>query len=360
LTGALLPLWLFRSYRGEGRTWLERALAKAPDGPPFDRARALFSQGRLAFLQGDHGLAERALTESYELWQRLNDPWGAGWSLLRLGTVALGNGDFDRAYDLVQRALHTLESIENLDGIANCRFELSLVAIGQGHSEESVKLLLDALTLYRENDDAWGAARCLNALAFVDVNLGDSASALGWLEQALPIWHELGTKEGLVEWLGAVAAAAAGRHQPETALVMFGAVDTASRTLGYPFQMPLRPLFERAQKQAAAMVSEADADRSLAEGAAMPFEQALALATAFLAPTPPSAQPSRSPDSDELTARERDVLRLLVIGQSNPAIAEALYISRGTVKTHVANIFAKLGARSRTEAADLARRRGIL
>jgi DNA-binding CsgD family transcriptional regulator len=61
-----------------------------------------------------------------------------------------------------------------------------------------------------------------------------------------------------------------------------------------------------------------------------------------------------------LTQRELDVLLLLVAGRSNQAIAEALFISRDTARTHVANIFRKLDVRTRAEAADHAYRRGLL
>jgi DNA-binding NarL/FixJ family response regulator len=54
------------------------------------------------------------------------------------------------------------------------------------------------------------------------------------------------------------------------------------------------------------------------------------------------------------------VLRLLVAGKSNPGIAEALFISPRTATTHVTNILAKLGAASRTEAAAVAVRDGLV
>jgi DNA-binding CsgD family transcriptional regulator len=56
-----------------------------------------------------------------------------------------------------------------------------------------------------------------------------------------------------------------------------------------------------------------------------------------------------------LTHREREVLDLVAAGATNAAVAEALVVSPGTVKKHLDNIYEKLGASSRTEAAALAR-----
>jgi DNA-binding CsgD family transcriptional regulator/tetratricopeptide (TPR) repeat protein len=69
---------------------------------------------------------------------------------------------------------------------------------------------------------------------------------------------------------------------------------------------------------------------------------------------------ARSPGSDSLTPREFEVLGLVAAGRSNREIGEQLFISAKTVSVHVSNILAKLGATSRTEAAALARRRGLL
>jgi DNA-binding NarL/FixJ family response regulator len=63
---------------------------------------------------------------------------------------------------------------------------------------------------------------------------------------------------------------------------------------------------------------------------------------------------------EALTPREAEVLRLVAQGMSNREIANHLYISAKTVSVHVSNILAKLGASGRTEAAAVARRRGLL
>jgi DNA-binding NarL/FixJ family response regulator len=61
-----------------------------------------------------------------------------------------------------------------------------------------------------------------------------------------------------------------------------------------------------------------------------------------------------------LTPREVEVLRLVAEGHSNREIGERLVVSGKTASVHVSNILAKLGARTRTEAAAVARRRGLL
>jgi two-component system, NarL family, response regulator LiaR len=66
-----------------------------------------------------------------------------------------------------------------------------------------------------------------------------------------------------------------------------------------------------------------------------------------------SVTQSHLPGND-LTDRERDVLRCMVKGMNNNEIAENLIISLGTVKYHVSNIFQKLGVDSRVEAVKLA------
>jgi len=63
---------------------------------------------------------------------------------------------------------------------------------------------------------------------------------------------------------------------------------------------------------------------------------------------------------EPLTDREREVLVLLAQGCSNREIADRLVVAVGTVKNHVSNILGKLQAENRTQAADIARRRGLV
>jgi DNA-binding NarL/FixJ family response regulator len=75
----------------------------------------------------------------------------------------------------------------------------------------------------------------------------------------------------------------------------------------------------------------------------------------------PQAPARTEPDGlDELTAREREVLGLVATGLTNAEIADALYLSPLTAKTHVSRILMKLGARDRVQLVVIAYQSGIV
>jgi two-component system, NarL family, response regulator NreC len=63
--------------------------------------------------------------------------------------------------------------------------------------------------------------------------------------------------------------------------------------------------------------------------------------------------------SDDLSSREREVLRLIALGHTNVEIAQLLFLSLRTVESHRANVLAKLGLRTRAELVGYAAREGI-
>jgi two-component system, NarL family, response regulator YdfI len=104
-----------------------------------------------------------------------------------------------------------------------------------------------------------------------------------------------------------------------------------------------------------------DATAEEIEGAVHAVHAGLAVTTpTSLAELLPEPQPLAEELAEPLSDRELEVLDLLAEGLSNKLIAHRLSISEHTVKTHVASIFAKLGASSRTEAVSQAIRRGLV
>lgn len=76
--------------------------------------------------------------------------------------------------------------------------------------------------------------------------------------------------------------------------------------------------------------------------------------------SPPSTADMPMEEVEPLTERELDVLALLVSGESNREIAQALTVTENTVKTHLTNILAKLHVRNRIQAAVYAATHGLI
>jgi len=90
-----------------------------------------------------------------------------------------------------------------------------------------------------------------------------------------------------------------------------------------------------------------------------PAVQARLVATVTSPPPAPGRPGQAGPPPAGLTVREAEVLTLLASGLSNAEIAERLYLSNATVKTHINRIFAKTGARDRAQAVRFAYQHGM-
>ncbi len=75
---------------------------------------------------------------------------------------------------------------------------------------------------------------------------------------------------------------------------------------------------------------------------------------------PPAAASVVAPLAEPIRERELDVLRCIAAGMSNPEIAARLHLSPNTVKTHVRNLYAKLGVERRSQALRRARELGLI
>ncbi|OIV36748.1 hypothetical protein BIV57_14510 [Mangrovactinospora gilvigrisea] len=152
-------------------------------------------------------------------------------------------------------------------------------------------------------------------------------------------------------WAARLAAAQAAGEAPERRAALWGAAEAAFCPLRRPLALAeVRILLAGALGEAGRR-PEADERRVLA------VEALRGMGACPVAAGAEAGAPSG--EGFGLTARERDVLRLVAKGLTNRQIAGELVISAKTASVHVSNILAKLGVSSRGEAAALAHRHGL-
>lgn len=226
---------------------------------------------------------------------------------------------------------------ESLDlGLPQERESLSLVRLrlARGEVDEAVKLLARLLGP-AESAGRFGVVIELLALQALALHQGGRLTpALSSLERALV----LAEPEGYVrtfadhgELMGQLLRRVAARTvSPEYVARLLVAIESPGRAAPEPVFSAGR-YTGKASESAGRLASDGDGE--------------------------PDIGPS---EVELLTAREVEVLRLLISGASNQKIADELTVSVGTVKAHVSHILGKLGAHSRTEGVARARALGLL
>ena len=150
-----------------------------------------------------------------------------------------------------------------------------------------------------------------------------------------------------IDWAIACAAAlAAIGKDAEAVHALTGAIDRARAS------RLLRPFVESSARIARLVDQLADRDRQFLGAVAPPAP------TVVMAARPPRI--GLAPLADPLSPREIEVLALVRRGLNNAEIAQTLFVSVGTIKTHMHRLMAKIGAKNRVEALRLAEDHGLL
>ena len=304
----------------EGRTLAEEALTllrAGSDEPGV--ATAEFVLGRFALRAGDLEDAERWLDDALAGFLALGANGRAAWTLCSLASVDrsaafLANGDamlLARAATRCNEALAIFQATNHLPGITRVLFELSQLAFHQDDLSRSLTLLHELLTM------AWEHRQMVHP------------------------------------YLDDIARIASRTGQPEVAARLTGAAIEERQRDGVRISPTHQTQIEREMDTARQALGDTAFARELAAGRALPLEQAVAEALAFAAAM--DAAPKVA-----LTPREEEILPLLIDGKTARQIGETLYLSHRTVEHHIANIYAKLGVRTRAEVASAALDAGLL
>jgi DNA-binding NarL/FixJ family response regulator len=155
-----------------------------------------------------------------------------------------------------------------------------------------------------------------------------------------------------------LAVLAAETGEAKHAARLFGAAARLRELLGTPLDPAEQSAYDRAVAATRSRLGENGFQTAWEAGAALSLSALVSEASCIESDRSASAHTDPATQLG-LTRRERDVLRLLVAGQSDREIAAALFIGHRTVETHVRGILNKLGLASRTAVAAFAVRHGL-
>lgn len=177
-------------------------------------------------------------------------------------------------------------------------------------------------------------------------NLTDVDRAIELHHEALSVRVDRGLRTQYVDSLEALAALA--EPTPEIVRVLSGS-ETARGVMGYPRDPRRQTAYRETVDRLRATLGDQVVDRAWAEGTDLALEQAVAYVRRSR-----GARKRPATGWNSLTPTELEVVQLVVDGLNNPAVGARLFMSRGTVKTHLSHVFNKLGVSNRTELATAA------
>jgi non-specific serine/threonine protein kinase len=357
IAAGLSWFWHTRAHLAEGRRWLERAL-RAADGDPAVRAQALHGVGQIAYRQDDCGAAQAFLTDALEIQRGLGDDAATARTLRSLGLAVLSLGDYRLANQCLEEALAIQRVRGDRFDVARTLGSLALLSIGAGRYDAARERCEECVALARQSNDEWGLAISIGTQGELALEVGDLDAARSHLEVSIGLLAKLNDTPSVAYRLEGFARLAAARSEHERALTLAAAAMGVWKRSGAAAVPHWRHRVDEAMVRCRRALSSQAAADAEALGAAMTTREAVACATEESEPAarrgardhgPPSWASARS-QSAGLSAREWDVLSLLMTGLSNRLIAGRLSISPNTVNKHVARILEKLAARSRSQA----------
>jgi predicted ATPase/DNA-binding CsgD family transcriptional regulator/tetratricopeptide (TPR) repeat protein len=348
LQSSLLALGELELHRGELRAagsrldGARRLATERRDGAGAGRATLLLA--RLAGARGDDHTALALAEEVLDLARDAGIPvllaaahTAVGAHLLTLGDSVGARKHFDDADACTEQA----------EGPPSAppRWRAMAMAV-EGDLRGARRALERGLRSSRAKGDQLEIAASLGALAELALQQGDDAGAKCALHQALVVQNRCKEVRGLLETIERLGEIAVLGGAVEQGARLLTAAQAQRGALGMPLPRARRQPVEEVLELVGQSLTPERVAATVAEGAALTLEEAVAYATKGRGVR---GRPALGPTS--LTATEYAIARLVAEGLTNTEIAQRMLVSPGTVKSHLGHVFAKLGVTSRVKLA---------
>ncbi|GAA4483494.1 LuxR family transcriptional regulator [Rhodococcus olei] len=344
---AMYLFWLARGLLGEGRRWLDRALAAQGGQPTAARVAALCAGGVLAVMQGDVATGIALTGEARAAAAAVGGEERTALARSASGHVAIFAGDLPLAVRDLEEAVRALGVTGNPLRRVAALLGLALASGLRGDSQRALACHEEILAITEARGESVYRAYSLCALGLAVGQQGDPVRATALLEEGLRLTRLVDDPLTCASCLEALAWVAAERHDCERAAILMGAADSVGEESGIKLVIipSLVGYQKRRRKQARAVLGSGAFDAAMARGRDLGLADAVAFALDEYAPSQAPLPPS------VLTKRERQVADLVAQGLTNRAIAEQLGIAHRTAQGHVEHVLAKLGFTTRAQIA---------
>jgi DNA-binding CsgD family transcriptional regulator len=332
----------------EARDLLDQVYRRSVDiGDAFERPPILVYLTQVEWLAGNWPRAERSSSEGLETAEQLGLPQTELSLRCMCGFVDALLGRVDSARARISPCLSEARQMKDQLWETRSRAALGFLELSVGDPAAAEECLGAMPPLATRTPPS--AFRFLPDRIEALVQLGEVSTAGELLELLADGLHDI-----VSPWRAAVSARCEGLVKAAEgdlpgALSAFERAAVAHDALGYPFERARTLLVQGSTLRRAKHKQEA---RETLEAALAIFEELGAVLWAEKARAELARIPGRRPTaSSELTETERRIAERVAQGESNKAVAAALFVSVRTVESNLSRVYAKLGVRSRTELA---------
>jgi predicted ATPase len=276
LAGSLRTFWDVRGHLGEGRRWLDVAIAAAPPAPTREYWQAVTVSAALAFHAGDLDDARVRYERVLEIALELGDADAIARAYSDLGTIAAAVEDLERASELLGEAADRFRAIGERRRLAIVLGNIGHLAAQRDDYETAIEVTAEALAIQQELGDRLNSCVSLLNLGTSALETDDHAGAREWLRECFSLAVELRYKEVLAYALAALVRMHEAEGDHVGAARLSGALATVLAESGVGLLAKPMALFEEARDAARTALGDDEYERARAEGESEPIEDALA------------------------------------------------------------------------------------
>jgi predicted ATPase/DNA-binding CsgD family transcriptional regulator len=366
-SGVALSLYLLGSSAWtQGNSAATRALTEEA----LEISRALGDKDRVAWSlytlgmwhssRGEYVRARELFEESLVMHRELGSKRGMASALTELAQLLfISQGDAATIHDLVEEGQALFRELGYKEGIADSLGLAGKIALNEGEVDTARQHADESMKLYKEVGFRWGMVSSLCLLAKVTAHQGDRAGARKLYEESLALASEVGRKELIATSLEGLARIIAADGEPAWAAQLWGAAGSLRAAIGVSVAPVELADYEKAMAAAREQLGVKIFEAHWVEGGEMSPEQAMAAQGVGAVSSTVSKVTSAPVYAAGLTAREVEVLQLVVRGMTNAQIAKELVLSEKTVASHMSHIFNKTSSENRAGAVAFAIRHGL-